>query len=148
MVSSGTDGHATERRLGDGFKKGRGALVPRGAPEHFGDFVGDAQVRPWRCASLPLHTGERPEGRATGPRALTRHSRVPGRHDRGIYPKGTVMMFWAPIALFFLALCAVAWRYDRKHKVRIIGHPGDSVDAPGNDTLRHDQVGEGGGSGI
>ena len=58
------------------------------------------------------------------------------------------MMFWAPIALIFLALCAVAWRYDRKHKVRIIGHPGDSVDARGNDTLRHDQVGEGGGSGI
>ena len=58
------------------------------------------------------------------------------------------MMFWAPIALIFVALCAAAWSYDRKHKVGIIGRPGASVDARGNDTLRHDQVGEGGGSGI
>jgi len=58
------------------------------------------------------------------------------------------MMFWAPIALIFIALCVAAWRYDRKHKVRIIGSAGASVDARGNDTLRHDKGGEGGGSGI
>jgi hypothetical protein len=93
MVGRGTDGHATERRLGGGFKNGRGIFVP------------------------------------------------PGRHDRGVYPKGTVMMFWAPIALIFVALCVAGWRYDRKHKVGIIGRPGASVDARGNDLLRHDQAG-------
>jgi hypothetical protein len=89
MVRGGTDGYATERRLGGGFENGR-----------------------------------------------------------GIYPKGTVMMFWAPIALIFLALCAAAWRYDRKHRVGIIGRKSASVDARGNDLLRHDRGGGGGGSGI
>ena len=58
------------------------------------------------------------------------------------------MMFWAPIALIFVALCVAGWRYDRNHKVGIIGRKSASVDARGNDLLRHDQPGGGGEPGI
>jgi hypothetical protein len=58
------------------------------------------------------------------------------------------MYFWGTVAVLFVLACAMGWKLDRKHKVRVIGRARDSVDARGNETLRHDNHIMGGGGNV
>jgi hypothetical protein len=62
----------------------------------------------------------------------------------GHEPKGTPMIFWAVILLVITVVCVLAWRYDRKHNVRVIDGPGSSVDAEATAVHMHGVVGNSG----
>lgn len=46
------------------------------------------------------------------------------------------MYFWAGVTVVLALMCVIVWRVDRRHKVSdVITHPGDSVDARGNEMM-------------
>ena len=51
--------------------------------------------------------------------------------------ESVAVYFWGAVAVVLVSMCLTGWRMDRKRKGGVRGHPGDSVDARGNETMLH-----------